>query len=318
MTYYDIFNGDADGLCALHQLRLSEPRDAVLVTGVKRDVRLVEKVDAQAGDELVVLDVSLRENAEALVRLLARGARCRYFDHHFAGEIPVHEKLDVHIDTSPDLCTSLIVDRYLGGRWRAWAVVAAFGDNLDDAARAAAVPLQLAPGRIERLAELGRCLNYNGYGERIEDLHYAPVELYRLLCGYRDPFAFIEHETAFGLLRDAEVNDMALAAQVRPLTESESGAVYLLPDAAWSRRVVGTFANNLARSARTRAHAVLVAKPDGYTASVRAPLTRPTGADALCRRFTGGGGRASAAGINSLGAADLERFVAEFTSAFSS
>lgn len=42
--YYDIFNGDADGICALHQLRLAEPREATLVTGVKRDIRLLEQV----------------------------------------------------------------------------------------------------------------------------------------------------------------------------------------------------------------------------------------------------------------------------------
>ena len=40
--YYDVFNGDADGICALHQLRLAEPRPtAELVTGVKRDIRLL-------------------------------------------------------------------------------------------------------------------------------------------------------------------------------------------------------------------------------------------------------------------------------------
>jgi len=48
--YYDIFNGDADGICALHQLRLEEPRDAELVTGVKRDIKLVGRVNAAAGD----------------------------------------------------------------------------------------------------------------------------------------------------------------------------------------------------------------------------------------------------------------------------
>ena len=41
LTVYDIFNGDADGMCALQQLRLREPRDAQLVTGVKRDIALV-------------------------------------------------------------------------------------------------------------------------------------------------------------------------------------------------------------------------------------------------------------------------------------
>ena len=35
MTYYDVFNGDADGICALQQLRLHEPRDAVRVTGIE-------------------------------------------------------------------------------------------------------------------------------------------------------------------------------------------------------------------------------------------------------------------------------------------
>jgi hypothetical protein len=29
--YFDVFNGDADGLCALHQLSLAEPRAARLV-----------------------------------------------------------------------------------------------------------------------------------------------------------------------------------------------------------------------------------------------------------------------------------------------
>ena len=37
-----------------------------------------------------------------------------------------------------------IVDRYLDGRRRVWAVVAAFGDNLATAARNAAAPLGLA------------------------------------------------------------------------------------------------------------------------------------------------------------------------------
>jgi hypothetical protein len=177
MTYYDIFNGDADGVCALHQLRLVEPRESVLVTGVKRDQRLVEKVDAQAGDELTVLDVSMQDNAEALLRLLARGVRCRYFDHHYPGDIPSHPGLHAVIDTSPDVCTSLLVDRHLGGCLRPWAVVAAFGDNLDETARIAAAPLHLAPERLDQLAELGRLLNYNGYGEQIDDLVFPPDTL---------------------------------------------------------------------------------------------------------------------------------------------
>ena len=46
---YDVFNGDADGLCALHQLRLANPALAELVTGVKRDIKLLDRVKAGAG-----------------------------------------------------------------------------------------------------------------------------------------------------------------------------------------------------------------------------------------------------------------------------
>jgi hypothetical protein len=62
---------------------------------------------------------------------------------------------------------------------------------------------------------------------------------------------------------------------------------------------------------------VLVTKPDGYLVSVRAPVERPRGADALCAKFETGGGRSGAAGINTLPEAELQRFVAEFEKAFS-
>jgi len=48
MRYVDVFNGDADGLCALHQLRLAEPVDGELVTGLKREIDLLDRVHADA------------------------------------------------------------------------------------------------------------------------------------------------------------------------------------------------------------------------------------------------------------------------------
>lgn len=70
---YDVFNGDADGICALHQLRLAEPAEAELVTGVKRDVALLRRVPAAPGARVVVLDISLDSNADDLHRLLDAG-----------------------------------------------------------------------------------------------------------------------------------------------------------------------------------------------------------------------------------------------------
>src|SRR5258705_4708746 len=280
MQFYDIFNGDADGICALQQLRLEEPRAATLVTGVKRDVRLLDRVTAAAGDELTVLDISLKANAGGGTRLLAAGARLRYSDHHAPGEIPRHANLKAFIDIAPDTCTSLIVDRYLNGRQRPWAVVAAFGDNLAEPARRAAAGLELEEIDVLRLRELGECINYNAYGETVDDLHYPPVELYETLSRYRDPPDFIEGEPVFEVLRNALADDFDRAREIAPQMATENAALIILPNAAWSRRIHGLIANQLARRNPRRAHAVLVSGSGGYTVSVRAPLEKPYGADA--------------------------------------
>lgn len=316
--FYDIFNGDADGLCALQQLRLEEPRAAGLVTGVKRDQRLVERVQAEAGDELTVLDLNFSDNAAAVERALARGATCRYFDHHTPGPLPEHPNLKAYIDTAPNVCTSLLMDRYLSGRQRLWAVVGAFGDNLVEAAVRAAQPLELDHTELARLHELGECLNYNAYGANIDDLHYPPAELYLTLSPYRDPRHFIFDEPVFDVLRSAYVEDLARAEAVRPHAEGPGYAVYVLPEAAWSRRVNGAYGNRLAQHHPQRAHAVLVACGADYVVSVRAPAARPAGASALCRQFAGGGGREGAAGINRLPERELERFTAAFRAAYGS
>lgn len=317
MTYYDVFNGDADGICALHQLRLAFPADSRLITGVKRDITLLERVVAKPGDKITVLDISLDKNREALLALLERGVQVAWFDHHFPGDIPAHPGFEAHIDRAPDICTSLLVDRFLQGRYRIWAVVGAFGDNLHAAARRAAEPLHLSAGQLDALQSLGECLNYNGYGETLADLHFSPDELYRLLHRHADPFAFIAGEPAFRQLQQGYAEDMAKAEGLQPEMATEACALYVLPDAPWSRRVSGSFSNRLAQSRPNRAHAILTRRSEGYTVSVRAPLAAPTGADELCRRFDSGGGRMAAAGINCLPEAQLDAFVTQFRSAWS-
>jgi hypothetical protein len=317
MTCFDVFNGDADGLCALQQLRLEDPRDAVLVTGVKRDIGLLARVPAEAGDEVWALDIALEKNRRALDRLLAAGARVRYFDHHFPGEIPAHPLLEAHIDTTPDRGTSLLVDDYLGGSQRAWAVVGTFGDNFDESARRAAAPLGLTSAQIEALRDLGIYLNYNGYGAEVADLHFPPDALFRRLRPYANPLDFIAIDPAFGLLRDGFNEDMSRARAVASEFEDPGHRLHLLPAAPWARRAGGVLANELARAAPDQAHALLTQLPaGGFVVSVRAPLTRPQGADDLCRGFPGGGGRPAAAGINELADSDYEAFVAAFLAAF--
>ncbi len=317
MAAYDVFNGDADGICALHQIRLAEPREAELVTGVKRDISLLKRVQAEAGDSVTVLDISMDSNRDALTHLLDQAVDVQYFDHHFAGEIPASDHLDAHINTSADVCTSLLVNDYLGGAYLSWAVVAAFGDNLFDAARRAAAPLQLSAAQMQQLEQLGTLINYNGYGVTLDDLYFAPDALYREISGYESPFDFIAASVAFKTLADGFVADMVQARQLSAEIEEDAIKVLLLPDAAWTRRVSGVFGNELARGAPARAHALMSTLPNGnYRISVRAPLHNKTGADELCMQFPTGGGRKAAAGINDLPVAMFDAFVDAFRSQY--
>ncbi|HTS54483.1 MAG TPA: acetyltransferase [Burkholderiales bacterium] len=316
MASYDIFNGDADGICALHQLRLAEPRDGLLITGVKRDIALVAQVKAVSGDELTVFDISLAENRTAVLAALEAGAHCLYFDHHFPGDIPEHPRFEAHIEHRPGVCTSLIVDEYLGARFRAWAVVAAFGDNLLAQAQQAAAPLGLPVDQIALLRELGECINYNAYGEALEDLYFHPAELYRRLRPYADPREFAARDPAFESLRAGYREDLAQAARIAPIVDTSDHYLVTLPDTPWARRVHGPLANRLAAAEPNRAHAVLVGRGTNYRVSVRAPLLSPSGAAELCAGFPSGGGRPEAAGINDLPVAQLPEFQRAFESAF--
>ena len=317
MAYFDVFNGDADGLCALHQLRLAQPLETILVTGVKRDIALLERVQAGLGDEVTVLDIALDKNRGALVRLLAAGARVRYFDHHHPGEIPSHPGLESRIETRPDKGTSLLVDEFLGGRYRAWAVVGTFGDNFDAAACRHAVPLGLSVDDLSQLRTLGICINYNSYGQQLADLYCAPDELFRRLHPYADPLQFIREEPIVDTLREGYAEDLAQARGTSPSLTSERCRLYVLPAQPWARRVGGVYANALAQESPTCAHALLTQLPEGgFLVSVRAPLARPVGADQLCRQFETGGGRKAAAGINYLPDADYARFAAALVAAF--
>ncbi|MEM9727028.1 MAG: DHH family phosphoesterase [Myxococcota bacterium] len=318
MAQIDIFNGDADGICALTQLHNHEPRKSTLVTGVKRDIALVSRAEARAGDQVTVLDVSFDKNRAGVEQVLAEGAEVFYVDHHFAGEVPEHPKLDTIIDTDPNVCTSLLINGHLGGAYVEWALTGAFGDNLKDTARAIAAPLGLSEKALELLDTLGTCINYNGYGSSLDDLHFKPDELFRLVSPFPTPFSFVEEASdTFEALRSGYEEDMAQAAAVAPTRETEAAAVFILPNEPWARRVSGVYSNDLANQTPSRAHAVLTERPDDtFLVSVRAPLKNKQGADAICRQFPTGGGRAAAAGINALPTDRLDDFLDALESAY--
>ena len=315
--YIDVFNGDADGICALHQLRLWKPRPgARLVTGVKRDIHLLAQLKEVRAADITVLDISLDKNRTSVDSLLG-GNKIFYVDHHYAGHIPEHSNFTVHIDPDPEICTALIVDRLLDGIHRPWAIVGAFGDNLHEAARKAALTLGHTEERIDKLRQIGELLNYNGYGKTPADLFYPPDELYLEVSEYPDPFDFFQRSAMLETLRRGFADDMDRAARTTPYAETDAGRVYMMDDVAWCRRVSGVFSNKIAREKPEKAHALLIDNGDGtYMVSVRAPLANRKNADVLCRAFPTGGGRAAAAGINSLPEVLVDEFLEKFAEIF--
>ena len=314
MTYYDVFNGDADGICALTQLRLAQPRDAKLITGVKRDIQLLEQVQATAGDVVTTLDVSMKKNMADVERILASGAEIFYCDHHDAGNIPQHENLEALINLDSNVCTSLLINGHLNSQYAHWAVTGAFGDNLKQSAVAAAKPLGLNENQLTQLENLGIYINYNGYGASLEDLHFTPENLYREVSQFETPFDFIaQNKAAFEKLEGGYTEDMANVASVKPEQADDAAAVFILPNEKWARRVSGVYSNDLANQNPDRAHAVLTEKAEGnYLVSIRAPLSNKQGANEIVGQFPTGGGRAAAAGINDLPVDQLAKFIDVF------
>jgi len=323
MTSTYAFNGDADGLCALQQLRLAEAAAGTradgetLVTGVKRDISLLERVQGGPGDACTVLDVSLDVNRAGLLALLDAGVSVRYFDHHFAGEIPQHPRLEAHIDPDAKVCTSILVDRHLGGRFRPWAAVGAFGDSLVDQGRRLSQEAGIAPEAAARLAELGVAINYNDYGESIADLHVPPVALAAEMLRFEDPLQFAAASATFRRLANGFREDMEQAKRLEPACKAPGAIVYQLPDAPWARRCSGTLANDLAKAHAGNALAIVSQKTSGgYLVSLRVPGESKVSAEAFCRRYPTGGGRRTAAGINHLPADELEAFKTAFEQQF--
>jgi hypothetical protein len=308
-TYIDVCNGDADGLCSVIQWRLHNPNISTLVTGLKRDIALLHKATGRSGDEVLVCDLSMRRNRPALMHLLETGVKVIYFDHHEAGEIPLHLALEAHIDTADDVCASLLVDRYLDGRFRRWAIVGAYGDNLANTADALAATIGLGAVECEQLRMLGEAINYNSYGEIETDAYIAPADLYQTLIRYSDPLDFLAQESIGYELDAQRMKDLRQAQEIAPYWQDSGTMVYLLPDAPWSRRIIGSMGNMLATIHPGQAHAVLRKRAAGdLLVCVRAPLELPNGAAYLARLF-GGDGRAASAGIDHLSPQNLPLFI---------
>ncbi|WP_298441871.1 DHH family phosphoesterase [uncultured Ferrimonas sp.] len=328
MIQFDVFNGDADGIFALLQLRKVSPQTSTLISGVKRDINLLAQVTATAGDKVTVLDISFDKNRADVLRLLEAGATLDYCDHHFAGAAVLHPNLHTNINTGAAWCTSLLVDRHLNRsqpqhlqpphRLSHWAIAGAFGDNLTDVAQRYGQRLGLSRVQLQRLQRLGELVNYNGYGLSLADVAFAPTTLYQRLLQYPSADDAASGEE-LQRLQQYWQQDLAQAQRLAPCHQGVHQRIYRLPDLPWARRLSGPLANQWHQQHPHCAIAVLLPLPDGcgdYQVSLRVPRGFRLGADAFCRQFPSGGGRTLAAGINRLPSADVDLFVTRFADCF--
>lgn len=307
------FNGDADGLGALHLMRrwggLEPDR---LLSGVKRNQALLRQMVRFDGQTIFVFDVAVEKNRAELDQALAAGCRVTWFDHHKSADIPHdHELFQGHIDPATDTNTCRIVHQYLdqADETIKWALVGMYGDNLHQIGDEMAQEAGLAEADIQALREVGELINYNAYGGLVADLTYSPLLLAHLMEPFDDPLRFRAETEVIEKLATARDDDLTRAQAAEQLGDG----IYRLPNKPWARRVVGEFANRLARQEPDSAHAVLVELQDGaYVVSVRAALNNPVGAAGLCAQFPTGGGRERAAGINRLPSDQMTSFVDRF------
>lgn len=311
MPHFDVFNGDADGIFALVQLRQHQPLLSHKITGTKRDIGLLARCAAQPGDSVTVLDISMANNQPALQRLLAQRVQVFYADHHLVEEQVQHPQLTAHIDYDPNCCTSLIINKLLQQRYPLWAIAGAFGDNLIERANLLCQRLGLTQAKRDFLYELGTLVNYNSYGEQLDDLHFDPAALFTIINQYDSPFALSsDTQSPYLYLKNAYQQDWQKVQQIAPIYADAQLEVYCLPDQGFSRRLSGVFSNALANANPDKAHLVLTYTPSAnYKVSLRAPLNNRQGAGELCSRFTTGGGREGAGGINQLPSDLLESLI---------
>ena len=136
--------------------------------------------------------------------------------------------------------------------------------------------------------ELGELLNYNGYGADLSDLHFHPEDLLKHCLESNTPEKFMQ-TPAFIKLKSGFAEDMSHVESIEMVD-----GIYLLPDEAWARRVVGVMAHRINNQA-PGPHVIAIDKGETLQVSIRGK----SGIGELCALF-GGGGRATAGGIDAL------------------
>ena len=255
---------------------VADPASAgsIVFTGIKRDIECCRQ--SRPG---LMTRSPCSTSRSAQQRGASAAARSRGRRHvvrpSLARAHPVHDGFAPHIDTDPETCTSLLVDRHLKGRFRLWAIAAAYGDNLAASAERLADAVPLSPPQRAQLRMLGEAVNYNAYGDSEAD-----VRIHRRRCTAGSLTTTTRSRPS--RMHRSCVNSTHCAALTRPRAQSTAAQGRAQrrdrcpthPGAVASRGRSPTSSRCAIRSA----HAVLKELANGgYAVSIRAP-SPPSGA----------------------------------------
>ena len=308
---YDLFNGDADGIISVHQYRMFKPKKTNLVSGIKRDVTLLRHCDSIKNTKINVFDISVLSNEEYIDSILKKNNKIIWYDHHETGGRVSADNIKISVDTDPNTCTNIIVDKTLGGIYRPWTICGAFGDNLHD--KANELNISFNEEQMKIFQEVGETLNYNGYGLKIEDLNAHPKDVLLDLMNYESPFEYHSKSELFNKIKNQMKLDREKLESSEVLYRSHAGEVLLLPPGQEATRYSGIFSNKKSTDNPDLAFAIIThGNNNTYRVSIRSPQNNPFGASELALRFPSGGGREKAAGINELKKVDLKKFIYNF------
>ncbi len=155
-------------------------------------------------------------------------------------------------------------------------------------------------------------MNYNAYGSSVDDLHFLLAEILEQMKPYADPLVFLQGENIIDELEQGHQADFQKIEQAEWLTPN----IVRLPDEKWTRRVVGDYAYRLVREEPDKDFAVLLTMGENYQVSIRSSAKNNKNAGEFCLQFPTGGGRVSAAGINTLPKKALSIFIDRFNAFF--
>lgn len=311
MDYY-IFNGDADGIIAARIFHGDGEGKGRFITGVKRDTSLLKQLVHLSDLSIWVFDISVEKNIDSLKKLLEKNCMIKWFDHHVSADIPNHRKFLPVINTDSNINTTWLVSNHQK-RFTPWTVAGLFGDSMVEKALNIGKAIDLNEKQIGKLKEFGELLNYNAYGEKVEDLYYSPVGILKQSFNYSNIFDFINQTDIYEILSKGRAEDLQKALKA----EQIASGIILFPNTAWAKRVIGDYANALSKKEPDLAHAVLVENKEGdFVVSVRSAINQEKNVAAFCSQFPTGGGRIKAGGINKLSQEDLASFISAFIQYF--